>query len=101
MVLHQLNNSPHRTMTRIDLANAVGITASGITRLLNPLEKIHLVEKQKNARDARVSLVKLTQTGKEIYSDALTTCNYSAAAFLDRVTEKQVDTLLELFSKIK
>jgi len=78
----------------------VGLTASGITRLLNPLEKLHLVEKQKNARDARVSLVKLSTTGKETYSNALTTCNQSAKTFLKDITEKQMETLLELFAKI-
>lgn len=100
MVLHQLHQATHTTMSRVDLASSVGLTASGITRLLNPLEKLHLVEKQAHARDARMSLVKLSSTGKKIYSDALKTCNHSAANFLRRVTEKQMTTLYELISKM-
>ncbi len=70
-VLHQLAQAPGETLRRVDLAEAVGLTASGVTRLLNPMEKIHLVEKERNPRDARVSLVRLSATGKEIYGDAL------------------------------
>ena len=58
MVLHHLNYAQNHIMTRTELADAVNLTASGITRLLTPMEKIHLVEKEKNSRDARVSLAK-------------------------------------------
>ncbi|MEM7707580.1 MAG: MarR family winged helix-turn-helix transcriptional regulator [Pseudomonadota bacterium] len=70
-VLHHLAQAPGETMRRVDLAETVGLTASGVTRLLNPMEKIHLVEKERNPRDARVSLVRLSAAGKEIYGDAL------------------------------
>jgi len=101
MVLHQLYIAPGKTMSRVELANSVGLTASGITRLLNPLDKLHLVDKQKNARDARVSLVKLSKTGEKIYYDALTTCNTNATSFFDSVTDKQMNNLAELFTKIR
>ncbi len=56
---------------RIDLAEYIGVTASGITRMLAPMEKIGLVQKEKNARDARVSIVKLTESGERILAEAL------------------------------
>jgi len=42
MILYVLSTSPDQRMRRIDLAAQIGLTASGVTRLLNPLEKIVL-----------------------------------------------------------
>jgi DNA-binding MarR family transcriptional regulator len=70
LVLNQLNQAPLSKMQRNELAQSIGLSPSGITRLLNPLEKIGLVEKESAPRDARVSLVTLTVSGKQIYDDA-------------------------------
>ncbi|MDZ7871614.1 MAG: MarR family transcriptional regulator [Rheinheimera sp.] len=50
-----------QTRRRSDLVELVGLSPSGITRLLLPLEKIGRVEKERNPRDARVSLVILSE----------------------------------------
>ena len=39
LVLYHLSQAPNMTMRRIDLAECIGLTASGVTRLLNPMEK--------------------------------------------------------------
>src|SRR5262249_50077524 len=52
-VLVQLYFAPERAMRRIDIARAVLLTASGITRLLDGLERCGLVEKKACATDAR------------------------------------------------
>lgn len=39
VILYILSTSSESKMRRIDLAEKTGLTASGITRLLNPLEK--------------------------------------------------------------
>lgn len=93
LVLHNLAIVASQTTSRIALAEATNLTASGITRLLNPMEKNHLVEKEKNSRDARVSLVKLTKTGLEYYKNALATCESISADLFDNLTEKQLKTL--------
>ena len=54
LVMHRLSAAPSKTLRRIDLAESVGLSASGVTRVLKPMEKIHLVEKESNPRDARV-----------------------------------------------
>lgn len=56
--------------TRVDLAAAVGLTPSGVTRALKPLEKLGFVETAKDARDARKSLARLTPAGHELVADA-------------------------------
>ena len=57
-------------LPRIDLANAVGLTASAVTRALKPLEKIGLVTSKKSERDARQSLVAITPGGRVLLEDA-------------------------------
>jgi len=76
--MYHLCQSPNGTLRRIELSELVGLSASGVTRLLAPMEKIKLVKKESNRRDARVSLVKLTDTDMEILADAMTTFRQSA-----------------------
>ncbi len=70
LVLNQLSLAPRQRLSRSDLAERVGLTPSGITRLLNPLAKIGMVEKESNPRDARVSLVALSKAGKRTHAEA-------------------------------
>ncbi len=70
VVMGQLMESPSKTMRRVDLAQALGRTASGVTRMLLPMEKIGLVEKAENPRDARVSMIAITESGQRVYKEA-------------------------------
>lgn len=69
-MLSALRDHPGATATRVDIAAAVGLTPSGITRALKPLEKLGFVKTTKDARDARKSLAKLTAAGHELVDDA-------------------------------
>jgi DNA-binding MarR family transcriptional regulator len=62
-VLVQLYFAPERALRRIDLARTVLLTASGITRLLDGLEREGWVEKRACATDARVTYAALTEEG--------------------------------------
>ena len=99
-ILHRLFQAPGQRLSRVELAGSVGLSASGITRLLLPMEKIKLVEKEQNARDARVSLVKLTATGQQIYLDAQQTCDGFATQFLSPLTSRQQETLVDLLQRL-
>ena len=99
-ILHRLFQAPQQRLSRIELASAVGLSASGITRLLQPMEKIHLVEKEQNTRDARVSLVKLSDTGLQIYLDAKQSCSAYASQFTAPLTVRQQETLAELLARL-
>ena len=63
-LLHHLNSAPEQRMRRIDLADKLALTASGVTRMLLPMEKLGLVEREACEGDARVSYVKLTSAGR-------------------------------------
>lgn len=100
LVLHFLNHVNLKTLNRTEIAEQLGITASGVTRLLNPMEKIHLLEKQSNPRDARVSLVRISETGEQIYKDAFTSFQHAAESMFPEARQYQVETVLSFLNKI-
>jgi DNA-binding MarR family transcriptional regulator len=100
MILRYLNESPGNTLRRIDLAESIGISASGVTRLIAPMEKNKLVEKEVNLRDARVSLVKLTRVGQKIFKEASVSFDYSAEFLTERLSNNQLNTLIKLTNQL-
>jgi DNA-binding MarR family transcriptional regulator len=71
MILYHLSIAPEEKMRRIDLAEAIGLTASGVTRMLGPMEKIGLIKREASEHDARVSFVSLAPGGKRLFNEAL------------------------------
>ncbi|QLJ04552.1 MarR family transcriptional regulator [Streptomyces sp. NEAU-sy36] len=77
-LLLRLGQAPGGRMRRVDLAEALGLTASGVTRALAPLERIGLVTREPDARDARVAYASLTGTGRERLTEMLATAEETA-----------------------
>lgn len=100
MVMHHLSHCANHCMRRIDLAEQVGLSASGVTRLLNPMQKIGLVQKEDSARDARVSLVKLTDSGRALFSDAQKTYQQCADSYLSPFSKQQHASFSGLVQKL-
>lgn len=69
-VLNHLSRAPGGRLRRVDLAERLGLTASGVTRTLLPLEKIGLVTREPDPRDARVGYAVITPTGQELMNNA-------------------------------
>jgi DNA-binding MarR family transcriptional regulator len=100
-VLRALSLAPENCLRRIDLAQQIGLTASGITRLIAPMEKNNLVSKEANARDARVSLVKLTGTGVQILDDATASFKLAAHAILHNFAQDDLEALATAINRFK
>jgi DNA-binding MarR family transcriptional regulator len=100
MVMYHLNSSPNQTMRRIDLADSIRLSASGVTRLLAPMHKIKLVEKESNPRDARVSLVRLSKAGKQIFNDALVSFKETAKTLFHPLNEREISKFLGLVNRL-
>jgi DNA-binding MarR family transcriptional regulator len=96
LVLNQLYATPAHKMRRTDLADRVGLSPSGITRLINPMEKIGLVEKEANPRDARVSLVTLSATGKKTCEEARVSFLHASTTLFEHFDVKQLGVLSDL-----
>lgn len=100
MVLLHLMQAPNHALRRVDIADALARTASGITRMLMPMEKIGLVEKESSSRDARVSLVKVTPAGEQLFRQACVTLEEKSERLLKNLDKKEIETFLALLNKI-
>ncbi len=99
-IMHHLAHAPAQTMRRIELADCVGISASGVTRLLAPMEKNHIVEKRVNPRDARVSLVKLSDAGLILFRDSRSSFTHCAQHLTRTLSGKQLESLMDLSGRL-
>lgn len=100
IILLHLDQAPNTTMRRIDLAEKIGLTASGVTRLLLPMEKVGLVSKQVNADDARVSLVVLAPGGKRRLEETLERAELLSNELIPADRADEVASLTQLLNQI-
>lgn len=101
IIIHNLYNAEGGCLNRIGLADSVGLTASGVTRLLAPMTKNNITSKVVNPKDARQSLVSLTSAGKELYVNALSSFEHSCNNAFSLLDEDEIRQLLALLNKIK
>lgn len=99
VVLYYLSKAPQEKLRRIDLADKVWMTASGITRLLAPMEKIWLINKE-SAEDARVSIVSLTSWWKTKLEEALDRLWLYLDEIIDENLIEKVQESIKLFEQI-
>src|SRR3954470_1547381 len=96
-VLLHLSRAEEQAMRRVDLAESVLLTASGITRLLDGLERAGYVEKKACKSDARVSYAKLTDAGADKLAAAAKTHLAGVdELFTGRFSAAERETLAEL-----
>lgn len=96
IILYHVSQANDHKMRRIDLAEKVGLTASGITRLLLPMEKIGLIKKEANVHDARVSYVVLASGGKTKLEEGLERMEIFCKDIIPDNKIKKVEELSEL-----
>jgi len=100
-VLLLLSRAENLRMRRVDLAQSVVLTASGITRLLDGLERQGLVEKDACATDGRVSYAKLTDTGHSKLKEAAAThLRGVEELFMGRFSESELEQLASLLGRL-
>lgn len=83
-LLRALADAPNARASRVELADAVGLTPSGVTRALRPMEKLAIVSTVKSKRDARLAIAALTPAGRELVDDASRVVDDTMAAVLER-----------------
>ncbi|MCP2259407.1 DNA-binding transcriptional regulator, MarR family [Streptoalloteichus tenebrarius] len=80
VILLRLARSPR--IRRVDLAEQVGLSPSGVTRALVPLERLGLVARERDERDARLGPAVLTPLGERSLAEAAKTVRRVADAVL-------------------
>jgi DNA-binding MarR family transcriptional regulator len=99
--LLQLSRAENQSLRRIDLASRLLLTASGVTRMLDGLEREGYVEKGSCASDARVTYAVLTEKGREKLESAQ--CSHVAAIhdhFEKQLSPEEIEQLSALLNRL-
>jgi DNA-binding MarR family transcriptional regulator len=100
-VLLRLARAPDQRLKRVELVNEVLLTASGITRLLDRLQRAGYVAKAACASDARVSYAVLTPVGAARLRAASASHVEQIRALLGaEFSEEELDRLAELLTRL-
>lgn len=100
-LLMQLEQAALHRLSRVELARRLHTAASTVTRMAAPMEKLGLVTRQADSRDARLAFVVLTEAGLQKVADARATfAEQSTHVFRDRWTDEDVAKLSELLGRL-
>ena len=100
-VLFWLSRAAPEGVKRVELAQQVLLTPSGITRLLAGLERSGYVERANCATDARVSYARLTDEGRTKLREAAETHLAGIQrVYLERFSESEQATLADLLGRL-
>ncbi|MFO1114752.1 MAG: MarR family transcriptional regulator [Beijerinckiaceae bacterium] len=100
LLMHVARASRER-LSRVDLAKRLSISPSTITRMTLPLEKLGLIGREADPRDARLAYVVLTEAGRRVVADATATLERMAGeVFHDRWSAQEIQRLAELLGRM-
>lgn len=100
-VLVHLAHAEGGRLRRVDLAERVLLTASGITRLLDGLERSKLVCKASCSADARVTYAEITPAGRALLADAREShVEGVRALFAERFSPAELSELTGLLERL-
>jgi DNA-binding MarR family transcriptional regulator len=96
-----LSRAEEGRMRRVDLAEELLLTPSGVTRLLEGLERAGFVERAECAGDRRVTYAVLTAAGREKLEAASESHVADVRAlFEERFTADEIDQLTSLLARL-
>jgi DNA-binding MarR family transcriptional regulator len=96
--LHHLAEAPTNKLRRVDLAQRLALTPSGVTRLLGPLERRGIVTREEGGHDARATFAVLTRSGRALVKDATATMSALAQSILGSLGERDRAAFAKLVS---
>ncbi len=99
-LLH-LSHAEHGAMRRVDLAEQLMLTPSGVTRLLDGLERDGWVTKATCDSDARVTYAVLTDAGREqLEAASRSHLEQERQLFEERLSGDELETLAGLLGRL-
>jgi DNA-binding MarR family transcriptional regulator len=100
-VLVQLDMAPDQQLRMSELADAVLLSRSGLTRLVERLEAKRLLERRECTEDARGAYAVLTGEGRALLTDARKTHLAGVRRlFLERFDEDELESLGNLWQRV-
>jgi DNA-binding MarR family transcriptional regulator len=99
-LLH-LSHAEEGALRRVDLAEKLVLTPSGVTRLLDGLERTGCVEKGSCESDARVTYAVLTKEGRDkLEAASRSHIAQVSALFEERFSREELETLAALLGRL-
>jgi len=100
-VLVQLSSARDGRMQMFELAEAVHLSRSGLSRLVDRLERQGLLERHKGERDPRQVFARITRRGLERLAETTTTHLAGVRRrFLERLSQEQVGQLAIVWNRL-
>lgn len=100
-LLMQLERATLNRLSRVELAKRMHISASTVTRMAAPMEKLGLLSRQSDDRDARLAFVVLTKAGlKKVKEARATFAKQAAYVFQDRWSADELDQFSGLLHRL-
>jgi DNA-binding MarR family transcriptional regulator len=100
-LLMRLEAAPEQRLRMVDVSSALGLSRSGVTRLVDRLAERDLVERAACPKDRRVIYCGLTQAGRDAVAEAAPLLAAGAEEHLAaHLTERELDTVLKALRAI-
>ncbi len=100
-ILGRLLRAPEQTLRQTDLADAMGLSLSRVSRLIDALEARGLVARRPCPTDARAVNVELTRAGRARATAAQDTVHaFVSERFIEPLTEEEIAVLAGAFTKL-
>jgi DNA-binding MarR family transcriptional regulator len=100
-VLHHLREAPGERMRMCDLAEQAQLSRSGLTRMVDRLEREELLERCSCEHDARGAYACLTQSGRErLEAAGVTHLAVIREHFFSHFSEAELEQLAEMWERI-
>lgn len=100
-LLMQLEQATLNRLARVELAKRMHVSASTVTRMAAPMEKLGLLSRMTDDRDARLAYVVLTKAGRVKVQEARATFAKQASyVFQDRWSTEELEQLSALLHRI-
>jgi DNA-binding MarR family transcriptional regulator len=101
LLLMHLDQAEGGRLRRVDLAERLDMSQSGVTRMLAPMEKVGWVDRAEDRRDARVSYVVLRKAGRRLAREgARTLAAQAETLFGEPWSEEDIEALSALLGRL-
>jgi len=101
LLLLHLERSAAKRLSRVELSRRMHVSASTVTRMASPMEKVGLLARESHKRDARLAFVVITEAGRAKLGEArVTFAKHAEGFFADRWTEPELGQLAALLHRL-
>lgn len=83
-----------------DISKKLNVTSPTVTQMIKSLTAHGLIKRSPDAKDKRISTIKLTERGEEITEKAMKRYRTVYAGLIEKLGREQTDTLIQLLDQV-